>query len=127
MSVTLILMPHVILPDLFHTYPPEWIRSVIWASGAIIAAATARSWDAKYQWIGFWALGFAPAQRLVSYVFGVGINAYHHSSMAWTRLSTMFIYVFWISVIWLISTWKDEVDVEEIAAVVLPPEEDLAA
>jgi len=118
------LMPAVKQHDLFHTYPPEWIRALIWASGAIIALVTARSWGSRYQWVGFLALGFAPAQRLVSFAFATGINAYHYSPLLWQRMSGMFVYALWIGVLWLISTWKDEVDVEEIAANVLPPDDD---
>lgn len=120
-SVTLLLMPHVVMRDLFHTYPPESVRAVIWASGAIVALFTARGWGGGYQWLGFWALGFAPAQRLVSYAFAVAINAYHLSPMAFTRLSAMLIYVLWLTVLWLISTWQDEVDVDQLANKILAP------
>lgn len=122
MSVTLMLMPPMKVIDLFHTYPPEWARSTIWAVGAIIAIATARGWERKYQWIGFWALCFAPAQRLMSYAFAVGINAYYWSPLAWARLSTMFIYVLWLLVIWLFSTVKDEIDLDQLASKILVPQ-----
>lgn len=121
LAITLMLMPHVVVPDLFHTYPPEWARAVIWASGAVVAAVTARLWGGRYQWIGFLALGFAPAQRLVSYGFSVGINAYHLSPVAWTRLSTMFTYVLWIGAIWVSSTVKDEVDLDALEEAVSAP------
>lgn len=120
-SITLLLMPPQKVPDLFHTYPPEWVRSLIWACGAIVALITARGWGRRYQWIGFWALCFAPAQRLVSYAFAVGINAYHLSPQAWTRASAMLTYVLWLTVIWLLSTIKDEIDVDRLAANILAP------
>lgn len=120
-SVTLMLMPPMKVPDLFHTYPPEWARATIWASGAIVALFTARGWGRRYQWLGFWALGFAPAQRLVSYAFAVGINAYHLSPVAFTRLSAMLTYVLWLTVLWLISTWRDEIDVDQLAEAILAP------
>lgn len=121
LSITLVLMPPMRVADLFHTYAPEWVRAVIWASGAIVAFATAQGWERKYQWLGFWALCFAPVQRLVSYAFAVGINAYHLSPLAWTRLSVMWTYVLWVVAIWLSSTIRDEVDLDELADKIMTP------
>jgi hypothetical protein len=69
-----------------------------------------------YQWIAFMALCAPPAERWASFMFSIALNADmgHYAVMA-NRISGAAFYTLWIGVLYVLSTWPDELDPDQIS------------
>lgn len=121
-AVTLIFMTPQRIPDLIHTWLPQWFRTTLWGVTAIAAMPLARAWSSRYQWIAFLILGLAPAERLASFGISAILNLADYSPLFWQRLSGFISYALWIGALWLASTTLDAVDVDALAEQVAAPQ-----
>lgn len=126
-AVTLIFMVPQRIPDLIHTYLPQWFRAGLWGITAIAAIPLARGWGSRYQWIAFWILGLAPAERLASFGLSVALNLADYSPLFWQRMGGFLAYVLWIFALWLASTTVDAIDVDALVESVSAPIEGTSA
>lgn len=120
-SVTLIFMTPQPIPDLVHTWLPQWIRVLVWGVTAVAAIPLARGWGGRLQWIGFLILGAAPSERLASFGISLVLNLIDYSPLFWQRFGSFLGYVLWIGALWLASATIDAVDVDALAEKVAAP------
>jgi hypothetical protein len=120
-GVSTFLSSPPVVPDLFHTSIPTAARALIWVVSAAVAIAVSRS--KTIQWLGFLALAIAVSLPLSSLLVSVVLNIVEYSPLLWQRISATLIYLVWIGVIWLVSAWADEVDMEELSARIAVPEQ----
>lgn len=120
-AVTLMFMEPQRIPDLVHTYLPQWFRAMLWGVTAVAAMPLARAWGCRYQWIAFMILGLAPAERLASFGISCILNLVDYSPLFWQRMGGFLAYVLWIFALWLASTTIDAVDVDALVEKVTAP------
>lgn len=120
-SVTLIFMTPQRIPDLVHTWLPQWSRALLWGVTAAAAIPLARGWGGRLQWIGFLILGAGPSERLASFGISLVLNLIDYGPLFWQRLGGFLAYVLWIGALWLASTTVDAVDVDALVDKVAAP------
>jgi hypothetical protein len=126
-GVVTAFMPMQRIEELFHTHIPTWLRCALWVVTALVALSCSRMQKGELQWVSFIALAIMPGERFLSFMGGsVYILFNGYTPIFWQRLSGAITYLLWLTTLWLISTWKDEVDVEAIAEhVMIVPEQTL--